>query len=131
MFDNRDYRWSNELTVKTVFLIALFADIFYVMDSETAIARGHADLSLIVREEMRHFALLDHLLEFKYLSLRDIGHSAQELRAQSREELASLPQVAVSLDAAEAQLAGYRQGAGTGLWRALAPADPCRGGARL
>ena len=37
VFDNRDYRWSNELTVKTVFLVALFADIFYVMDSETAI----------------------------------------------------------------------------------------------
>ena len=110
VFDNRDYRWSNELTVKTVFLVALFADIFYVMDSETAIDRGHADLSLIVREEMRRFALLDHLLEFKYLSLKDIGLTAETLRAQSREQLASLPAVAASLDAAEAQLARHRQG---------------------
>ncbi|MFE8034474.1 AAA family ATPase, partial [Thiohalocapsa marina] len=110
VFDNRDYRWSNELTVKTVFLVALFADIFYVMDSETAIARGHADLSLIVREEMRRFALLDHLLEFKYLSLSDIGLSAEQLRESSREELAALPAVAGALDAAEAQLARYRLG---------------------
>ncbi|WP_328985276.1 P-loop NTPase family protein [Thiorhodovibrio winogradskyi] len=91
VFDNRDYRWSNELTVKTVFLVALFADIFYVMDSETAIHRGHADLSLMVREEMRRFALLDHLLEFKYLSLHDLGQAAERLREQSREELAALP----------------------------------------
>ncbi|MBK5940996.1 AAA family ATPase [Halochromatium roseum] len=110
VFDNRDYRWSNELTVKTVFLVALFADIFYVMDSETAIDRGYADLSLMVREDMRRFALLDHLLEFKYLSLQDIGQTGQALRTQSREELARLPLVAASLDAAEAQLADYRQG---------------------
>ncbi|MBK1649973.1 AAA family ATPase [Rhabdochromatium marinum] len=110
VFDNRDDRWSNELTVKTVFLVALFADIFYVMDSETAIERRHADLSLMVREEMRRFALLDHLLEFKYLSLHDIGQTGQALRTQSREELARLPLVAASLDAAEAQLAHYRRG---------------------
>ncbi|MBK5938022.1 AAA family ATPase [Halochromatium roseum] len=110
VFDNRDYRWSNELTVKTVFLIALFADIFYVMDSETAIARGHADLSLIVREEMRRFALLDHLFEFKYLSLQELGETAETLRAQSREALMAQPKVAACLDAAEAQLARHRQG---------------------
>ncbi|MBK5967734.1 MULTISPECIES: AAA family ATPase [Thiorhodovibrio] len=110
VFDNRDYRWSNELTVKTVFLVALFADIFYVMDSETAIARGHADLSLMVREEMRRFALLDHLLEFKYLSLQDLGESAERLRQLSREELSARPQVAALLDEAEAQLVRHRQG---------------------
>ena len=110
VFDNRDYRWSNELTVKTVFLVALFADIFYVMDSETAIERGHADLSLIVREEMRRFALLDHLFEFKYLSLQDLGDTAETLRAQSREALMAQPKVAACLDAAEAQLARHRQG---------------------
>ncbi|EIC20755.1 AAA family ATPase [Thiorhodovibrio frisius] len=110
VFDNRDYRWSNELTVKTVFLVALFADIFYVMDSETAITRDHADLSLIVREEMRRFALLDHLLEFKYLSLQDLGESAERLRQLSRDELSARPQVAARLDEAEAQLARHRQG---------------------
>jgi hypothetical protein len=110
VFDNRDYRWSNELTVKTVFLVALFADIFYVMDSETAIDRGHADLSLLVREEMRRFALQDHLLEFKYLSLRDLALSGEQLRAQSHAQLSALPKVAASLDSAEAQLARHRQG---------------------
>ena len=110
VFDNRDYRWSNELTVKTVFLVALFADIFYVMDSETAIERGHADLSLLVREEMRRFALLDHLLEFKYLSLQALGQTGEQLRALPREDLAALPSVAASLDEAEGQLARHRQG---------------------
>ncbi|MCF7979729.1 MAG: AAA family ATPase [Chromatiaceae bacterium] len=109
VFDNRDYRWSNELTVKTVFLVALFADIFYVMDSETAIARGHADLSLIVREEMRRFALLDHLFEFKYLGLQELGLDAQSLRELSHAALSAQPKVAACLDAAEAQLARYRQ----------------------
>lgn len=110
VFDNRDYRWSNELTVKTVFLIALFADIFYVMDSETAIDRGHADLSLIVRDEMRRFALLDHLMEFKYLSLPALGLAGAELREASTETLATLPSVAVLLDEAETQLAVHRRG---------------------
>ena len=30
VFDNRDYRCSNELTVKTAFLVMLFNDIFYI-----------------------------------------------------------------------------------------------------
>ncbi|MBK1619896.1 AAA family ATPase [Lamprobacter modestohalophilus] len=110
VFDNRDYRWSNELTVKTVFLVALFADIFYVMDSETAIARGHGDLSLMVREEMRRFALLDHLLQFKYLSLQDLNLSGESVREQPRDALAALPVVASALDTAEAQLARHRLG---------------------
>jgi len=62
------------------------------------------------REEMRRFALLDHLLEFKCLNLQDLGLTAETLRVQSREQLASLPAVAASLDAAEAQLARYRTG---------------------
>jgi len=110
VFDNRDYRWSNELTVKTVFLVALFADIFYVMDSETAIARGHGDLSLIVREEMRRFALLDHLLEFKYLSLQDLNLGGESVREQPHDALAALPLVASALDTAEDQLARHRLG---------------------
>ncbi|MDX8377180.1 MAG: hypothetical protein R8L53_04070, partial [Mariprofundales bacterium] len=33
-FSNRDYRWSNELVIKTAFLAALFNDRLYIMDSE-------------------------------------------------------------------------------------------------
>ncbi|MCP4108799.1 MAG: hypothetical protein GY749_25185 [Desulfobacteraceae bacterium] len=30
-FDNRDYRWANELTVKTAFLSLLFNDAHYII----------------------------------------------------------------------------------------------------
>jgi len=34
VFSNRDYAWSNELTVKTAFLTLLFNDTLYIMESE-------------------------------------------------------------------------------------------------
>jgi hypothetical protein len=43
VFDNRDYRWANELTVKTAFLTLLFNDVFYIMDSEASLERSWAD----------------------------------------------------------------------------------------
>uniref|UniRef100_UPI000AA67853 AAA family ATPase n=1 Tax=Candidatus Thiosymbion oneisti TaxID=589554 RepID=UPI000AA67853 len=79
VFDNRDYRWSNELVVKTAFLVILFSDTFYIMDSETAIDTGYADLSMIVRPDMRRYQLLDHLLEFKYVPLKALNMSSEEL----------------------------------------------------
>ena len=54
VFTNRDYRWSNELTIKTAFLTLLFNDTFYIMDSEAALQRRYSDLTLIVRPNMRH-----------------------------------------------------------------------------
>ena len=83
VFDNRDYRWSNELVVKTAFLMVLFSDTFYIMDSETAIDKGYADLSMIVRPDMRRYQLLDHLLEFKYIPLQELGLSNQDVRLKS------------------------------------------------
>ena len=54
VFDNRDLRWSNERVVKTAFLVTLFNDAFYVMDSEPALEeRRYADLMLRVRPDMR------------------------------------------------------------------------------
>nr|VFJ52996.1 MAG: PD-(D/E)XK nuclease superfamily protein [Candidatus Kentron sp. DK]VFJ62009.1 MAG: PD-(D/E)XK nuclease superfamily protein [Candidatus Kentron sp. DK] len=108
VFDNRDYRWANELTVKTAFLVVLFSDTFYIMDSETAIDKGYADLSMIVRPDMRQFALLDHLIEFKYLSLSDVKLTAEDLRALDRAAIRALPQVREKLDSALAQLSRYR-----------------------
>ncbi|MDX8393658.1 MAG: AAA family ATPase, partial [Mariprofundales bacterium] len=71
-FSNRDYRWSNELVIKTAFLAALFNDRLYIMDSEPELQRGYADLSMIVRPDMRHYGqLLDILLEFKFIKLTD------------------------------------------------------------
>lgn len=108
VFDNRDYRWSNELVVKTAFLVLLFSDTFYIMDSETVIDTGYADLSMIVRPDMHRYQLLDHLLEFKYVPLKALNMSSEEIKSKSREELQALPQVKDKLTAASEQLACYR-----------------------
>jgi hypothetical protein len=108
VFDNRDLRWSNELVVKTAFLVTLFNDTFYLMDSEPALGRRYADLLLRVRPDMRQYALLDHLLEFKAVSLKTVGLSTAELVTKTRAELRALPVVAEQLAEAETQLSVYR-----------------------
>jgi hypothetical protein len=109
VFNNRDYRWSNELTVKTAFLTLLFNDTYYIMDSEAALQRRYSDLTLIVRPNMRQYALLDMVLEFKYLSLAELGLSGEQVRAQRREESAALPAVQTALQEARQQLQHYRE----------------------
>ena len=107
VFDNRDLRWNNELVVKTAFLVTLFSDAFYIMDSEEAIARGYADLSMILRPDMRQYRLLDHLLEFKTISAKDLGLNAAQLADASRETLAAHPKVQEKLVEARQQLNRY------------------------
>jgi hypothetical protein len=106
-FDNRDYRWANELTVKTAFLTLLFNDTFYVMDSETALERDYADLTMIVRPDMRQLQLLDILFEFKYIGLQELGLSGDEVKRVERSELQALPPVQQKLAASQRKLAGY------------------------
>ncbi len=108
VFDNRDLRWSNELVIKTAFIATLFNDAFYLMDSELELDGGYSDLALLVRPDMRQYALLDHLLEFKALSLKTVGLSSEQLATKTREELRELPAVVEALAAAEAQLSRYR-----------------------
>ncbi len=108
VFDNRDYRWSNELTVKTAFLTILFNDTFYIMDSETALERGYADLTMLVRPDMRKYQLLDFLLEFKYLSLEEVALSGTELRALTPKELEVLSPVQKKLKESLVKLKTYR-----------------------
>ncbi len=107
VLSNRDYRWSNELLVKFAFLTLLFDDRLYMAVSELETERGYADLALIVRPDMRRFQALDLLLEFKYLGLKALGLTGEQVRAQPREALAQLPAVAAQLDAAAAQAADY------------------------
>ncbi len=109
VFDNRDYRWANELTVKTAFLTLLFNDTFYIMDSEPALERGYADLVMLVRPDMRKYALLDLLIEFKYVKLSDLGLSSAEVRDLPPADLAALPLVQEQVTAARAQVRGYRR----------------------
>lgn len=108
VFNNRDLRWSNELVIKTAFLVTLFNDAFYVMESEPAVERRYADLLLRVRPDMRQYALLDHLLEFKTVGLKAVGLTSEELAATPRATLRTLPAVAEKLLDAERQLAAYR-----------------------
>ncbi|MDQ5910768.1 MAG: family ATPase, partial [Pseudomonadota bacterium] len=91
VLDHRDLRWRNELVVKMAFLAVLFNDASYVMDSEPALGRGYADLSLIVRPDRRQYALLDHVLEFKALKWEDAGVTAKAGRELSRADLRALP----------------------------------------
>ena len=109
VFDNRDYRWTNELTIKTIFLTLLYNSARYVMDSEPALQREYGDLVMLLRPDMRQLAMLEFLLEFKYLSLPDVGLSGKDVRERSRAELATLKPVAAQQAEARKKLAGYRQ----------------------
>ncbi|MFN0123961.1 MAG: AAA family ATPase [Blastocatellia bacterium] len=107
VLDNRDYRLANELTVKMAFLTLLFDDLLYIMDSETAAGRRYADLTMIVRAEMRQYTVPDMLLEFKFVRLPDAGLTGEQARALAREELAALPAIREKLAEARAQIPAY------------------------
>jgi hypothetical protein len=108
VLDNRDYRWANELTVKTMFLTLLFDDTFYIVDSEMELARTYTDLTLIVRPEMRQYQLLDLLIESKYVKLGETGLSGEEARQASMEQLKRVPHIEQRLKEANAKLHDYR-----------------------
>lgn len=108
VLDNRDYRWASEMTLKTAFLTLLFDDTFYIVDSETPLARRYADMTLIVRPEMRQYQLLDLLLEFKLVKLAEAGLTGEQIRSLDREQLAALPAVQAGLAEARSQLQRYR-----------------------
>ncbi len=108
--DNRDYKQADELLVKTAFLAILFNDLYYMINSETALQRGYADLTMILRPGLRQYQLLDHVVEFKYVTLKETGMSGAQLRELSRAELAALPAVQHQLSQAKGQLARYREG---------------------
>jgi hypothetical protein len=108
IFSNRDYRWSNELTVKTAFLTLLFNDTFYIMDSETALERSYADLTMILRPDMRKYQLLDILIEFKYVSLPDADLTGEKAKQMTVDALKAIPHVKEKLSEANSKLMQYR-----------------------
>ena len=107
VFRNRDYRWANELTVKTAFLTLLYNDLLFIMDSEKEVDRRYADLTMIIRPDMRHYRLFDILIEFKYVSLSDAGATGEDARRLSSDEVAALPLVRRAMADAEQQLKAY------------------------
>jgi hypothetical protein len=60
-----------------------------------------------VRPDKRRFEVLDLLLEFKYVSLKELGLTGEQVRERSREALAELAPVVKKLDEAEAQARVY------------------------
>ncbi len=108
VFSNRDYAHANELTIKTAFLTLLFDDTLYIMESEAEIERGHADLTLIVRPDMRQYRVLDILIEFKFVSLKEAGLDGKTLETMDHEALRALPAVQEKQREAAAGLARYQ-----------------------
>jgi hypothetical protein len=108
VFDNRDYKLANELTIKTAFLTVLFNDVLYIMDSEFPAGRRYADLTMIIRPERRKSPIFDFILEFKYISLSDINSSGEEVKDMSIEKLKALTLVKKNAADAKKQLLSYK-----------------------
>ena len=107
VFHNRDYRWANELTVKTAFLTLLYNDIIYIMDSEREIDRRYADLTMIIRPDKRYGKVFDVLIEFKFVKLKDAGISAEQAKKLSENELYSLPEIVSQIQDGKKQVQEY------------------------
>ncbi|MEZ4526810.1 MAG: AAA family ATPase [Desulfobacterales bacterium] len=107
VFRNRDYRWANELTVKTAFLTLLYNEILYIMDSEPEAGRTYADLTMIIRPDMRKFKIFDVLIEFKYVSLKKAGLSGDQAKSLSVQELREIPEMKSEMEAAKKQIKSY------------------------
>ncbi len=107
VFANRDYRWANELTVKTAFLTLLYNDLLYIMDSEPEIERRYADLTMIIRPDKRHGKILDVLIEFKFVPLKDVNMTGNQAKALKEDELYKIPQIIKQLEDGEKQVSEY------------------------
>ena len=93
--------------MKIAFLTLLFDDRLYMMVSETEIDHGYIDLSLIRRLDRRNVPAHDLLLEFKYVSLKDLKLTGEQVRVKSMAGLAALPKVEAELQAAGVQAQRY------------------------
>ncbi|WDN90082.1 hypothetical protein BuS5_03052 [Desulfosarcina sp. BuS5] len=107
VFHNRDYRWANELTVKTAFLTLLYNDIIYIMDSEKEIDRRYADLTMIIRPDKRYGNVFDVLIEFKFVKLKNAGLSAEQAKKLSKDELYQVPEIVTQMEDGKKQVKEY------------------------
>jgi len=107
VFRNPDYKWANELTVKTLFLSLLYNDTLYIMDSEPEIERRFPDLTMIIRPDMRRFNIFDVLIEFKYVKLGDLKLSADSIRKTNLALLQQNPFLQQQMTQAQRQTRDY------------------------
>ncbi len=110
VYDNRDYKDFNELTLKTIFMALLHYNNLYIMDSEPALQRTYADLFMLIRPEMRHFSVYDLLLEFKYVPLAKLDKAGTDKKKLTSAEVRQLPETKLrGLEPVKEQLANTRQ----------------------
>ncbi|MEM7126731.1 MAG: AAA family ATPase [Chloroflexota bacterium] len=118
VYDNRDARHFNELTVKTLFMTLLYNNQLYLMESEPELEQRYGDLLMLVRPGMHNRGLVDLLIEFKYLPLnkvtREVDGKRQKMDGQAvkeadKSELKKLDSVKAELTDAKEQLESYRQ----------------------
>ncbi len=106
-FSWRDRRWVNELTVKTMFLALLFNDINYLMASERETRSGYADLAMIVRPDRRKYKIMDLLIEFKFVRLKDLKITKEQLCQKKDQELSGLEKIKDKIKSAKDQASRY------------------------
>ncbi len=108
-FKNRDYILANELTLKACFLSLLYNETLYIMDSEPEIGLRYADMTMIIRPDMRHGKIFDVLIEFKFLRLKALGLTGEQVASLSESEACSLPEVKHALAEGKKQVTAYGQ----------------------
>ena len=77
------------------------------MDSEPALKRNYADLTMIVRPDSRKYDIIDILIEFKYISLTDAKLPGEKAKEMSIDELKDLPGVKSKFSEAQKKLEQY------------------------
>ena len=107
VFSNRDYAHANELMIKTIFLLLVLDDTYYQIYSEKEVGHGHADLVLLVRPNAREYGILDFVLEFKYVSLKALKLSAEEVKQLDDAACRELKPVQSAFAEAKKQLVRY------------------------
>jgi hypothetical protein len=58
----------------------------------------------IIRPDMRRFEILDVLIEFKFVTLKDAGVSGEKARQMSQEELRAMPPMVEAMSKAREQV---------------------------
>jgi len=105
---NRDYIYDiKEIGYKVIFLTAFYRVDLYLIESEPEIVRGYADLLYIVRSDQRSRGLIDFIVEFKYIALKEFGKKASDLRKLSKDEIMANKLVKQRLEEAKDQLLRY------------------------
>lgn len=107
VFSNRDYKWMDEFAVKMAFTALLFNDVTYTLFSEPELSRGYADLCLVIRPDARQYQLYDMLFEFKYVSLKKLNLSGEQVRTMSEKELLQKTPVKKGFKEARSQTRRY------------------------